>query len=233
MSRTAAPALPSFLAASSTAVFRFRLRGVPQVRAPDADARRATQFARRLRLLHAQHRGEHLDVVDRARQPADRIDRVGGRPGAHFIDGVVGRLVAEDAAERRRPQHRAAGLRAERRRHHVVGDRGRRAARRTAGRVRGIVRVGGFRRRAAGKFASRRLAEDERAGAAQQRHAGGVRLRAIAAIDRRTHLGRPIVRVDGVFQSDGNAVQRPARRCAIERARLSQREIRHRNSPTP
>ena len=44
------------------------------------------------------------------------------------------RLEADDAAIGRRPDHRAAGLRADRQRHHEIGDRRGRAARRAAGR---------------------------------------------------------------------------------------------------
>ena len=165
-----------------------------------------------------------MSSIERASQPMVSIE-VGCRPDAGFVERVVGRLVAENSAKRRRPQHRTAGLGAERRRHHVIGDRRRRSARRAAGRMRGIMRIGGFRRRTAGEFASRGLAEDHGAGAAQERDAGGVRARPVAAVNRRTHLGRHIERIDCVLKSDRNAVQRPTALPAIERARLRKREI--------
>ena len=63
------------------------------------------------------------------------------------------RLEPDDAAIGRRPDHRAAGLRADRQRHHEIGDRRRRAARRAARReARGCAgstsgRDGGWRTR--------------------------------------------------------------------------------------
>ena len=144
-----------------------RLRGVPHFGAAQSDPRRRIHRARRFRRPHAQHGGEQFDVVERAGQPADGVDAFRRRLHAGFVERVVGRLEAEDAAIGARAQHRAAGLGAERRRHHVVGDRRRRAARRAARRVRGIVRIGRLRRRHAGEFAGRGLAQHHRAGAAQ------------------------------------------------------------------
>ena len=60
---------------------------------------------------------------------------------AAAVDPADARLVADHAAEARRPQDRADHLRAEPGRHHAGADRGGRAARRAAGRARGVVRV--------------------------------------------------------------------------------------------
>jgi hypothetical protein len=90
----------------------------------------------------------------------------------------------------------------------------------------GIVRVGGRGRRHAGEFAGRGLAQDHGAGAAQQRNASRIRRRPVAAIDRRTHLGRHIERIDDVLDPDRHAVQRAAARFAIERMRLRKRQFR-------
>src|ERR1700733_9804416 len=78
--------------------------------------------------------------------------------------------------------------------------------------MRGIMGICGLRRCAAGEFAGRSLAEDHRAGAAQQRNAGCVRAWPIAAIDRRTQLGRHVECVDRILQADRHAVQRAAAR---------------------
>ena len=76
----------------------FRLRAVPHLGAAQADPRRRIHRARRLRRLHAQHGGEQLDVVERAREPADGVDAFRRRLHAGFVEAVVGRLEAEDAA---------------------------------------------------------------------------------------------------------------------------------------
>jgi hypothetical protein len=94
------------------------------------------------------------------------------------------------------------------------------------GRIGGVVRIGGRRRRHAGKFAGRRFAQNNRAGATQKRNAGRVRERPIAVIDRRTHFCRHIERIDNVLDPDRHAVQRSAASFVIERARLSERQIR-------
>ena len=166
-----------------------------------------------------------MSSSERAISPM-RVEAFGRRVDAPAVEGAEGRLEAEHAAIGRRAKHRAAGLRAERGRHHEVGDRGARSARRAAGRMRDVVRIGGGARRHAGEFAGDGLAQDHRAGRARERDAGGVGRRPVAAIDRRAHLGRQVGGVDDVLDADRHAVQRPARRAAVELARLRERQFR-------
>ena len=166
-------------------VLGLRLRGVPQRRAAEPEAGRRRQRAPR-RLLADDGGGDELHVVDGAGHEPDGVEALGRELDAGAVDQVERRLVADHAAIGRRAQHRAAGLGAERRRHHVVGDRGGRAGRRAAGRVRGIVRIGGRAREHAGELGGDGLAEDHGAGGARDRHAGGVAGGAVALVDRRS-----------------------------------------------
>ena len=77
--------------------------------------------------------------------------------------------------------------------------------------MRGIVRVGGRSGRHAGELAGDGLAEDHRAGGARRARRRRRRRRAVAAIDRRAHLGRQVDGVDDVLDADRHAVQRAAR----------------------
>ncbi len=78
----------------------------------------------------------------------------------------------------------AAGLSAERDRHHVVADRSARAARRTAGRAFGVARIAGRRDGAdRGKFYGLGLAEDNRPRCAQHGDTGGIFARPVAPVD--------------------------------------------------
>src|ERR1700675_523385 len=98
--------------------------------------------------------------------PGDVLD-AGGR------DQPIGRLEAGDATERRRPDHRARGLAAERDRQHAGGDCRAGAGRRTAGRVRQIARIARHRRHHGGEFRGHGFADDDTAGAAGGRGRGG------------------------------------------------------------
>ena len=96
---------------------------------------------------------EPRGVGDRAAERAERVE-----PGAEALDAggrgpAVAGLEADDAAERRGPDHRAGGLGAVGDRHHPGRDRGGRPARRAAGRAVGVVRVD--RRPAAGRSRTR------------------------------------------------------------------------------
>jgi len=74
-----------------------------------------------------EHAGDERDVGDRAAVPADGVEREREQLDTFGADRSVGRLEAENAAERSRADHRAAGLRADRNRQHAGGDAGRRA----------------------------------------------------------------------------------------------------------
>src|SRR5262249_20105519 len=88
----------------------FRLRFVPQLGAAEPDARHGAQAAQPLWLVYAQHGRGQRDILDRAADPPDRFDAFGRGIEACFVKRVVGRFIAEYAAKRGRPQHRAAGL---------------------------------------------------------------------------------------------------------------------------
>ena len=155
-----------------------------------------------------------------------RVQRIGHGLHAGPVDAAEARLKADDPAECRRADHRAAGLRAERKRHHVIGDGRRRTARRAPRRMRGIARIASRGRMQVGELRRRRLAENHAARAPQQRHRRRVGARPVAAIDRRAVSGRHVRGVDDVLDSHRYAVQRPLRRLPVERARLRQRHIR-------
>ena len=111
-------------------------------------------------------------------------------------------------------------------RHLEIGDRRGRAARRAAGRVRRVVRIDRRPGKAVGEFGRHRLAHDHAAGHAQQRDAGGVGERPVAAIDRRAVLGRHVDGVDDVLDPDRHAGEQPGSSGAIGGARLRQRLLR-------
>ena len=151
----------------------------PHRGAVEAETRRAIgcrQMAQRRALAHDP--GEESGVVDGAGVDADRVEAVGERLDPGAVDQPKARLVADDAAERGRTDHRAGGLRAKAERRHAVGDRGGRAARRAARRMRRVVRVRGFARGERSEFGGDGLAEHDRTGGPRQRHAGRVGRRA-------------------------------------------------------
>ena len=152
---------------------------------------------------------------------------------ASIADATMRGLEADQAAQRRRHAHRAAGVRAQRHRHHARRHRRRAAGAGTAGdarRIPGIARgaldaavAGG----AVGEFMRQRLADHDGAGFAQQRHAARVSRRTMAQEMRGAHGGGHVGGVDVVLDGHGNAVQRtahsPRRALGVERARLRQR----------
>jgi hypothetical protein len=69
------------------------------------------------------------------------------------------------------------------------------------------------------------LAEDQAARALEERDAAGVRLRPVAAVDRRVVLRRQAGGVDDVLEADRHAVQRSAPGRAVERVRLRERAL--------
>ena len=144
--------------------------------AAEPDARRRRNRFDRLRRNPEQHVAPERNVLDRARQDAERVERAGRLHHAMQAMLAVGRAIAEHAAERGRPDGRAGSLRAERDRHHAVRNRRRGAARRTAGRAREIARVSGLARMEVGEFGGDGLAEQNAARLARRGHAGGVAL---------------------------------------------------------
>ena len=158
-------------------------------------------------------------IVDAGREQPDGIERPRIAFHADRRQQPVGRLDRGHAAERGRPDHRAAGLRSQRQRDHAGPHRRRRARRRSAGRMAVIVRIERRRRIDGGERRGRGLADDGRARLLQHHHDGRIAARPKAPVDRRAHLGREIRGIDDVLDADRNAAQRPgalrARACVM------------------
>ena len=136
------------------------------------------------------------------------------------------RFETDDSAIRGRPQHRSAGLGAEGDRHHVIRDRRRRSAGRSAGRPGGIERVCGLSRGQTSEFTGYRIAENNRAGGPHLRHTGRICRRTVPVVDRRPHAGWHIMRVDDVLYAKRHTRQRAFFRLCIDRPRLRKRQFR-------
>jgi hypothetical protein len=119
-------------------------------------------------------------------------------------------LIAATAAEGRRSDHRAAGLRAERQRQHSGGDRCRRARGGAARRVAGIARIDRRGRVEAGECRGRGLGERHGAERPQPRYDRRIRPRPPAGIDARAELGGHVAGVDDVLDAHRDAGERPA-----------------------
>ena len=151
--------------------------------------------------------GHRSDVVERERhrkQPAPR-------------DQAVGRLQPDHAAVAGRIADRAAGVGADRDRHHAGGERDARARRRASRMVVGIPGMPRIRERqflgrpAECKFVQRLLAQHDRAGAAQARDHGGIFARDVVEQNLGVAGGRQPGNVDIVLEAVWHAVQRTER----------------------
>ena len=160
------------------------------------------------------------EVFDRSGEKPDRVERLGDELEAGAVDGAEARLDRRDAAVGRGADHRTAGLRTERKRHHEVGDGGRRAAGGPARRMRGVVRIARRRWMVGRELGGLSLAQNHRARGFQRHHARGIGFRAMAAVDRGVVFGRQLRGVDHVLDADRDAVQEAAARRAVERSRL-------------
>ena len=109
-----------------------------------------------------QHLAQQRQIVQRAREEADVVERTRRRQAAAARDQAEAGLQAVDAAERGGPDHRAVGLAPQRQRHHAGRDRRGRAARAAAGRAGRVVRVARRARGEAGVLGRDRLADDHR-----------------------------------------------------------------------
>ncbi len=202
--------------------FAFRLRLVPMRRAAQRQARRPVRH-RRLLVGDRHHRSaEQRDVVDRARHDPDRVERLGIGVHARRREHIEARLEADDAAIGRGTDHRAAGLRADRQRHHEIGDRRGRAARRSAGRETEIVRVAGRAGMAVGEFGGDGLAEQHAARSARQGGGTGGEAGPAAGIDRRAVAGRHVGGIEDVLDPERYALHQ---RAAVGPARRGERLV--------
>ena len=134
---------------------RFRHAALAEVAASDRDAEAVDALAelgqsrerrlaglRRIARVGTRERVEdERQVAGRAGEGADMVEAGAERVGTGARQPAIGRLEAEQAAERRGNPHRAVGVGTERDRHHAGGDRGSRAAGRAARHVARIVRV--------------------------------------------------------------------------------------------
>ena len=154
------------------------------------------------------------EVAHTGREQSDGVERPGKALHTDRRQQPVARLDRSDTAERRRPDHRAGGLRAQRQRDHPGRDRRRRARRRSARRMRVIARIERRGRIVRGECRRGGLADDGRPRPPQRHHDRCVGTRTMSAVDRCTHLCREMRRIDDVLDSDGDPAQRPAVLCA-------------------
>ena len=214
-----APASESFLRAAPKRVPTVLSHSVGQeaLRHAEPQARDWRGLQRRV-LLARDHGVAPRAVRDVARERTDRVEREGKRKRAVGRHALLARLVADDAAQRRRNAGRAAGVGADRDLAHVVGRRDRRAGRRAAGHTAAVRRIA---RRAvvrvhadAGEreLAHARLGDDDGAGRTQPPHD-----RCVGGCRRGVHLGarararRLALHVEQVLDGDDRAVERPKR----------------------
>ena len=162
------------------------------------------------------------------------------RKGAGARQPAVGRLEAEQAAERGRHADRAVGVGAERDRHQPAGHRAARAARRAARHAVRVVRIARgavvhvLAGEVVGVLAHVERADQHRAGRLEPRDQRGVgRGGRVLAVDLGAGQRRQAGHVEQVLDRERHAGERPERLAArpggIDRPRLGQRALaRHR-----
>jgi hypothetical protein len=176
----------------------------PSMRRDRSPRRLAAASTQPVGAVEALHRvvGER-EVARAARERAEVVEAGDERIAAVARQPAVGRLQAEDAAQRRRHADRAVGVGAERERHLAGRDRRGRAARRAAGHAREVVRVARrpvvavLGREAVGVLVHVERADEHRAGRSQRatsgRRAGGGASRSIfepaSVVSRRRRTG--------------------------------------------
>ena len=207
-------------------LLRARLHPRPEMRAAEADARRGGIVRQRLVRAAEKDIAVERDVLDRARDETNGVERPRGFLHAHAADVAPGRAIADRAAERRRAYRRAGGLGADRERHHEVTHRRGRALRRAAGRARSIERVARLARKAVRELRRDGLAHEHAARLAGERDDRGVAAGPMAGVDGRAHLGRHVAGVYDVLDAERYAAQRAAPAAPVERPRLRERLLR-------
>ena len=143
---------------------------------------------------------ERPDVIKRARQHQSAMAR----------NHAVRRLDAVTRRRRRRADHRAVGLRADRQRHHagIVTRLQNRTMNRRA--CVEIVRVAGCAGMKIGKFGRHRLADNHRAGGAQPRHRRAIAHRLATLEQRRAVFGLVIGGVEMSLMATGTPCSAPS-----------------------
>ena len=195
---------------------------VPERGPAETDPGAPPAALRRPGWVAAQRPIEERQVVNAPGNQADGVERGCQRLHAADIYTAIGRLVPEGAAVGGGADRGAAGLRAERERHHGIADSRRGTSRRSPWRVLGVVRVPCLDRRGICELGRHRLSEDDSARGSGSGDASRVAPRAVAAIDGRAILGRHVGGVDDVLDADRDAVERAQRLCPIPFAGLLQ-----------
>jgi len=171
--------------------------------------------------LGQQHGAHQRDILEAAADHPQGIEIVALHLDPDAAELAKARFVADDAAKRRRPDHRAAGLAAERDRHHAGRDGRARSRRRTAREVGQVPRVPRGRPRQVERrtcmrhLVSGQLAQQHGAGLVELGRRGGVFRRNAVDEDPRVTGGEDPLRVVDVLEREGNSVERapvPARR---------------------
>ena len=139
------------------------------------------------------------------------VETRGQRHDAGGGNAAERRFAADQPAIGCRAKDRAAGLRADRGPAHAGRGGRRRAAARSARRVREIPRIARWRRIEISELRRDGLAEDHRSRSSQSRDQRRIVLRDHLAPPRRAGHGRQAGNVDQVLDADGNSMQRPER----------------------
>ena len=192
------------------------------------------RFLRRRRIegIGAREHGQrNRRVVGGARHRPNLIERGRKRDQPVARDAAVGRLQADDAAERGRLPDRAAGIGAERNGREAGGDGDSRAAAGSAGDVIRVPRIArGSERRVFGRRSHRKLvavglAHHDGARRLEPSDDGGVVRRNERAEHLRRGGGRDAARHDVVFERDRHSRKRARVLVAIDRARPLERAL--------
>src|SRR5262249_28923472 len=154
----------------------------PGGRAAKTDPRRRRSAVHAMGVLRQQDPAQERDIFETAADDPHRVEGVALHLDADPADLTKAWFLADNTAECGRANGRAAGLSAEGQWPLEIGYGRGRAARRAAGRMGGVVRMGRWARMAVGKFGRYGLAEDHAPRGADQRDASGVGKRPVAAI---------------------------------------------------
>ena len=177
------------------------------------------QRLERREILAGHHRVSLGAIGDAVRQRPDRVERGAQGKRARGRHPLAARLEADDAAQRRRNAHRAAGVAADGDLGHAVADRDRGARGRAAGHACAIARVGRRAEMRIGADGAERefghvgLGDDHRAASAQAPHhrrIGGRRL-SLVGEDFGAGARRLAGDIEQILDADDHAIERAER----------------------